>query len=132
MMDQNLVVVAGRLATPPEIKTYDSGQIMLRFLVTTRATEPRRRVDVIPVTLWSPDDELLAQIRENKAPSGTRIWIAGSVQRRFWEADNGRRSRIEVVAEQAKLLIEEDPFDQGPFDLGATDEFAIEEARAGR
>ncbi|MEA2010868.1 MAG: hypothetical protein U9N78_09190, partial [Actinomycetota bacterium] len=29
---------------------------------------------------------------------GDRIWIAGSIQRRFWSDDHSRRSRIEVVA----------------------------------
>jgi hypothetical protein len=31
------------------------------------------------------------------------VWVAGAVQRRFWSGDDGRRSRIEVVAEQVCL-----------------------------
>jgi hypothetical protein len=29
--------------------------------------------------------------------------VCGSVQRRFWEAPDGRRSRLEVVAEQVNV-----------------------------
>ena len=32
-----------------------------------------------------------------------RIWVSGSVQRRFWESPDGRRSRIEVVAENVTI-----------------------------
>lgn len=93
-MDLNLVVLAGRLAAPAELRTFDSGTRLLRFLVTTHSDEPRRRVDVVPVTLWDPDDATLAV---DPTP-GDRLWVAGSVQRRFWEAPQGKRSRLEIVA----------------------------------
>jgi single-stranded DNA-binding protein len=67
--------------------------------VTVRSEEPNRRVDVVPVTLWDPPDALL----DADPTPGTRIWVAGGVQRRFWSDDDGRRSRLEVVAEQVCL-----------------------------
>jgi single-stranded DNA-binding protein len=75
-------------------------------LVTVRTESPTRRVDVIPVTLWDPPEELL---NGNLKP-GRRVWVAGSVQRRFWsgDQDEGRRSRLEVVAEQICPRTEED------------------------
>ena len=39
---------------------------------------------------------------------GQRVWICGSIQRRFWEAPDGRRSRLEVVAEQINIKDVED------------------------
>lgn len=98
-MDLNLVVLAGRLAAPPEIRQFESGSRLARYLVTVRSEEPNRRVDVVPVSLWDPDDAL---IDADPAP-GTRVWVAGAVQRRFWSGDDGRRSRLEVVAEQVCL-----------------------------
>lgn len=95
-MDLNLVVLAGRLAAPPEIRQFESGARLVRYLITVRSEEPTSRVDVVPVTLWDPPDDL---INADPAP-GTRMWVAGSVQRRFWSAEDGRRSRIEVVADQ--------------------------------
>lgn len=96
-MDLNLVVLAGTVSAPPENRIFDSGARLLRLLITIRIDEPRRRVDVVPVTLWDPPDEL----RDVKA--GRRVWVAGGVQRRFWNADTGRKSRLEVVAQQVIL-----------------------------
>ena len=98
-MDLNLVVLAGRLAAPPEIRQFESGTRLARYLVTVRSEEPTRRVDVVPVTLWDPADDL---VDADPAP-GTRVWVAGSIQRRFWSAEEGRRSRLELVADQVCL-----------------------------
>jgi len=98
-MDLNLMVVSGRLAAPPEIRQFESGARLARYLVTVRSEAPVRRVDVLPVTLWDPDDQLI-----DAAPGpGSRVWVAGSVQRRFWSASEGRRSRLELVADQVCL-----------------------------
>ena len=84
---------------------FDSGARLIRFLVTVRSDLPRKRVDVIPVVQWDPPDALW----EEPAERGSRIWVCGAVQRRFWESDTGRRSRIEVVAEQVILREGDDP-----------------------
>ncbi len=91
-MDLNLVVIAGRLAAAPEIRVFEGGSTLVRYLVTTRTEEPRRRIDVVPAVLWDADENA------TRFERGDRIWIAGSVQRRFWSDDHSRRSRIEVVA----------------------------------
>ncbi|MDH5372929.1 MAG: single-stranded DNA-binding protein [Acidimicrobiia bacterium] len=97
-MDLNLVVLGGRLAAPPEVRVFESGSRLIRYLLTIKSDDPRR-VDVLPVTLWDPTDELL----EADPQPGHRIWVAGSVQRRFWDAEDGRRSRVEIVAGQITL-----------------------------
>lgn len=102
-MDLNLVVVSGRLAAPPEIRQFESGARLARYLVTVRSEEPARRVDVLPVTMWDPSAELL----DAEPVPGSRLWVAGSVQRRFWSGSDGRRSRIELVADQVCLREEE-------------------------
>jgi single-stranded DNA-binding protein len=98
-MDLNLVVLCGRLAVEPELKTFGSGSRLIRLLVTIRSDSPKRRVDVVPVTLWDPPDDLIDEL----PLKGQRVWVCGSVQRRFWEAPDGRRSRLEVVAEQVNV-----------------------------
>ena len=98
-MDLNLVVLCGRLASPGELREFDSGTCLLRLLITVRTEEPRRRVDVVPVTLWDPDEDLVEAVKE----PGIRIWAAGTVQRRFWADPEGRRSRLEVVADQVTV-----------------------------
>jgi single-stranded DNA-binding protein len=98
-MDLNLVVLSGTLAAAPEFREFDSGARLLRILLTVRTHEPRRRVDVIPVTLWDPPSELEAASLQR----GDRLWVCGSAQRRFWEAKGGRRNRIEIVAAHVEL-----------------------------
>lgn len=98
-MDLNLVVLSGRLAAPPEVRTFDSGSRLVRYLVTCRSDTPKRRVDVLPVTLWDPPPELAAT---DVAP-GTPLWMAGTAQRRFWEGQQGRRSQLEIVAGEVCL-----------------------------
>ena len=102
-MDLNLIVLCGRLATDPEIRVFDSGTRLVRYLITVRADHPRKRVDVIPVTLWDPSDELVAE----PGKKGDRMWVCGAVQRRYRESPDGRRSRIEVVAEQVTLKVDD-------------------------
>ena len=99
-MDLNLVVIAGRLAAAPEIRVFDGGSTLVRYLVTTRTEEPKRRIDVVPCVLWDADEEA------TKYERGDRVWIAGSVQRRFWSDDHSRRSRIEVVAHHVQGAID--------------------------
>ncbi len=98
-MDLNLIVLAGRLAAPPETASFDSGASFVRYLVTIRSDEPRRRVDVVPVTHWNPSP-LLA---DTALAPGDRLYIAGSVQRRFWDGQSNRRSRLEIVAHSVDL-----------------------------
>lgn len=98
-MDLNLVVVSGRLAAPPELRQFESGARLARYLVTVRSEEPTRRVDVLPVTMWDPDEALL-----NAEPMpGSRVLVVGSLQRRFWSGEEGRRSRLELIADQVCL-----------------------------
>lgn len=101
-MDLNIVVIAGSLAAAPEVRSFDNGSSLVRILVTTRAEEPRRRVDVIPVVLWDADEDAMSLER------GERVWVAGAVQRRFWSDDHNRRSRIEVVAHHIQRYPESD------------------------
>ncbi len=105
--DLNLVCLRGRLATDPELRVFDSGTRLIRYLVTVRTEAPKRRVDVVPVTVWSPEDGLW----EDPGSKGQGLWVCGAVQRRFWESPDGRRSRVEIVAEQVTLgsdeLVEE-------------------------
>ncbi len=95
-MDLNLVVLAGRLAAPQEIRQFESGSRLVRYLVTVRSEEPTHRVDVVPITQWDPPDEVI----DIDPQPGSRLWVAGSVQRRFWSGSEGRRSRLEIVADQ--------------------------------
>jgi single-stranded DNA-binding protein len=100
-LDLNVVVLGGRLAAPPEIRQFDTGARLGRYLVTVRTPD---RVDVLPVTIWDPPDSLV----DAEPCPGTPVWTAGAVQRRFWSGEDARRSRIEVIADQVCLRRAED------------------------
>jgi single-stranded DNA-binding protein len=93
-MDCNLVVLAGRLSAPLEVTDRDSGHRVGRLLMAVRSDTPAVRLDLVPVIWWNPTDHQLDTV----PPVGSRVDITGSVQRRFWEGPDGRRSRLEVVA----------------------------------
>ncbi len=98
-MDLNLIVLCGRLAVDAELRVFDSGAKLIRYLVRVKVDYPRSRIDVVPVTLWDPLDDLV----DEPGLKGQRIWVCGSVQRRYWESPDGRRSRVEVMAEQVNF-----------------------------
>ena len=97
-MDLNLVVLAGRVAADPEIRTFESGATLLRLLVTVRSEGPLQRIDVVPVVMWGPEPNVI-----DSTKLGSAVWVAGSVQRRFWSAGEDRRSRLEVVAHEVTI-----------------------------
>ena len=99
-MDLNMVMLNGRLAAAPEYRVLDSGSRMARLLVAVRSEDPHSRLDVLPVVWWEPEDEFVSAPPE----VGRRVRIGGSVQRRYWESADGRRSKIEVVAANVNLL----------------------------
>ncbi len=96
-MDLNLVVLLGRLAAPPDIVTNDD--VRVRLLVAVRSEWPAKRLDLIPVMWWNPAEDDLSGLPE----VGAQVWATGAVQRRYWEGPDGRRSRIEMIAEHVSF-----------------------------
>lgn len=97
-MDYNVVVLSGQLSAPIELNKYPSGAQALRFLVTIRTEDPVRRIDVLPVVWWDPPTDI-----DLDTPLGTRTWVSAVIRRRFWAAEDGRRSRLELVASQVQF-----------------------------
>jgi single-stranded DNA-binding protein len=109
-MDFNFVVLAGRLAAQPELRVLESGATLMRLLVTVATTEPRSRLDVIPVVQWNPDPHDIP----DEELRGRGVWVVGAAQRRFWSADDGRHSRIEIVAHVVEFRPENDDAQEEP------------------
>lgn len=105
-MDLNLVVLCGRLAAPPELSHFDSGASRIRLLVAVRTELSSPRLDLLPVIMWKPSEEL-AELQANE-----RVWVSGMLQRRFWETPvaSGRTSSLQVVAHR----IDRRPIDSLP------------------
>ena len=93
--DMNVVVLGGTIAAPPELLVGPTGIVRWRYLVSVRSRRPRRRVDVLPVTVWDPE----------QGPSnedfcvGDKIWVHAALHRRFSATPEGQRSRLELVTD---------------------------------
>ncbi|MCI0426096.1 MAG: single-stranded DNA-binding protein [Actinobacteria bacterium] len=91
------------------MSVLDDGTHLIRYLVVVRTDRPRR-LDVIPVLLWDQKGERWEQPGERT----DRVWVCGSVQRRYGDADDAPRSRLEIVAEQVVFdRDQEKPVGQG-------------------
>jgi len=95
-MDNNAVALRGRLAADAELRVFDSGRRLIRLLVVAQDDYPVRRVDVVPVTVWDPPDDLA----DHPAEMGRPISVCGSVRRRFWEIGDAEEITVEVVADK--------------------------------
>ena len=101
-MDMNIVVIAGTLAAPPERRVYESGVGVWKLLVTTRLTEPRKRVDVIPVVYWDRDDREHMTVLDS-LERGDRVFVTGTLQRRFFDNNGRRSSALELIANHVQV-----------------------------
>lgn len=101
LADLNEVRLRGTLSAPVEIKNYPSGGTSAHLLVTVRTEDPVMRVDVLPVVLWEPYDH--DDFDPDEAQVGDTVDLVAQVRRRFWAAEDGRRSRLELVAKSVKV-----------------------------
>ena len=94
-MDNNHIMLIGRLSGAPEERELPSGDRIVVFrVVVERPTGGR--VDTIDCAVHT------ATLRKRmlRMDDGTRLQIEGSLHRRFWRSPVGPTSRYEVVARQ--------------------------------
>lgn len=94
MDDLNIVVLAGHLATEPDLQHFATGDRRLRLRLSVVSEGPPRRVEVLPVTMWQPPPGAEA------LPIATPVTVGGIVRRRFRATPGGRTSTVEIVADQ--------------------------------
>jgi single-strand DNA-binding protein len=104
MANDNNVTVVGNCTRDPELRFTPSGQAVATFgLAVNRRWRNRQTnefeeaVSFFDVTAWQ-------QLAENVAESvqkGTRVIVAGRLDQRSWETQDGdKRSKIEIVADE--------------------------------
>jgi len=104
MANDNTVTLVGNVTRDPELRYTPSGQTVATFgLAVNRRWQNRQtqeweeQVSFFDVKSW-------AGLAENVAESitrGTRVIVAGRLEQRSWETDNGdKRSKVEVVADE--------------------------------
>lgn len=102
MQGLNSVQLIGNLGRDPELRFTAGGKAVanLRLAVTTGFGE-NQRTDWFQVVAW----EKLAEACNQYLRKGSRIFVAGRLQIRQWEGDDGQtRYATEVVARQVIFL----------------------------
>jgi len=102
----NNVVLVGRLTKDPELRyTANSNVASVSFTLAVNRTytnqQGQREADFINIVLWRKQAEIFAQY----AKKGTLLGVAGRIQTRNYENQQGQRVYItEVVADNFQLL----------------------------
>jgi single-strand DNA-binding protein len=90
----NVVILRGRLSSPPRPIQLPSGDQVLTLEVTVRDAEDAP-ADSVPVAWFNAPEAAAAWV------AGTQVVVVGRVRRRFFRAGDRTASRTEVVAESA-------------------------------
>lgn len=107
LADHNEAWLVGRLSGAPDRRTLPSGDEVVSLRMVVR--RPGGGSDTLPVQfgpapaagrrrgIGQVGRRALAAV--DRLEDGTRIEVLGAVRRRWWGGPDGRRSRIEVLAE---------------------------------
>ena len=100
----NKVVLVGRLARDPELRTTQSGTAVVSFTVACDRRFVRqgeeRQADFISCVAWGKTAEFVSRY----FTKGMRIALDGRIQTRSWDDQNGqKRYATEVIAEDVEF-----------------------------
>jgi single-strand DNA-binding protein len=99
----NTVTLVGNVTRDPELRYTPSGQAVASFgLAVNRRWQNRQTNDWEEQTSFF-DVKCWAQMAENVGESvqkGSRVVVSGRLEQRSWETDEGKRSKVEVVADE--------------------------------
>ena|SRR3989338_3908904 len=116
-MDLNRVEVIGRLTADPQLRTTPSGATVANFSVATNFTytdqsgQKKEVVEYHNIVAWRKLAEIIGQYMKK----GKRVYIAGRLQTRSWEGQDGaKKYRTEIIASDMIML-------DGPRDARAGD-----------
>lgn len=95
----NLVAMIGNVASAPELRYTASGRAVCSFrLAVSRAGSDN--ADFFTVVAW----ERQAEVCSEYLSTGRRVGVEGRLHHSTWDADDGKRSKVEVVAHRVQLL----------------------------
>ncbi len=109
MAQDNNVTISGNAGREPELRFTPSGQAVANFgVAVSRRWQNRQTNEWEEATSWI-DVTCWGQLAENVAESvgrGTRVTVAGRLDQRSWETDQGeKRSKVEIVADDVAISL---------------------------
>ena|SRR3989344_223678 len=105
-MNLNRVILIGRMAADPEVRTTNTGQSVVSVRMVTNRTwkdqsgQKQEQAEFHSVTLWGR----LADIASQYLRKGGLVMVEGRLQTRSWmNKDNVKQYKTEIVAENLQL-----------------------------
>ena len=97
----NQAIITGNLATDIDTRTTNSGVTCATFRVAVQRTHSKdKTADFLSVVAWRQNAEFLAKY----ASKGDRVAVAGSIQTRSYDAQDGSKRYVtEIVADSVEL-----------------------------
>lgn len=92
----NLVILKGRLARDPDVRTTQSGRQVARFTVAVdrpRTKDGQQTADFVPCIAW----EKTAELMEKYFAKGKEILVEGRVSTRSYEGEDGKKKYVTEV-----------------------------------
>jgi len=104
-MEMNKVIISGHLGQNPE--TTPKGPTRFSIAVNERwgsGADRNERVNWFQVVAWNS----VAKAAEKYLSKGSHILLEGSLRLNEWENDDGKHSRVEIVASNIIFLDKKD------------------------
>lgn len=122
--DLNKVMIIGHLGRDPEMRYTPSGRPVTTFTVATNRSwnttdgEKHNETEWFNVVSWGN----LAEICKQYLSKGQQVYVEGRLQTRRWEdADNIKRTSVEIVASEMMILGERHDSNQSNADAQEPD-----------
>lgn len=107
MLEQNKVLLVGRLTRAPDLRYTRGGQAVANFSIAINsryrdaAGKKVERASFIPIVVWGK----IAERCNNQLKKGSPVFIEGRIQSRSWETKDGeKRNTLEIVAQRVQFL----------------------------
>jgi single-strand DNA-binding protein len=117
MANLNKVMLIGRLARDPEVRTFQSGGKVAKFRFAVNFTRSKKNpatgqweggesafIDVEAFNKMWEGGRQLADFVEQNLKKPAQVYVEGRLRMDEWEQDGQKRSRILVVADDVQLL----------------------------
>lgn len=95
----NVVVLLGNLAANPELRHIANGRAVCSFRLAV-SRPGGEQADFFTVVAWERQAEICKEYLEK----GRRVGIEGRLHYSTWEVEDGKRSKVEIVAHRVQLL----------------------------
>jgi single-strand DNA-binding protein len=109
-MSINKVIVSGNLTRDPELRQAGATPV-LQFGIAVNDRKKNNQTgewedvpNFFDVVVWGARGESLSRYLSK----GTKVIISGRLKWSCWEADGGKRSKVEIVAEDVEFMSKSD------------------------